>query len=179
MGDSALAAQRERRLAAILNADAVDFTRLMADDELATVETLAAYREVMTELIERHRGRLVDFTGDNMLAEFPAAEDAVRTASSIQRELRGRNAELALSRRMELRMGVHIADVMVDEERLYGDGVNIAARLEGLAEPGGICISGEVFDRVGEELTSGYQSLGEQQVKNIPNPVRVYRLPRG
>ena len=168
----------ERRRVGLLSADVVGYSRLMADDEVATVETLTAYREVMTELIERHRGRVVDFTGDNLLAEFPAAEEAVRSASSIQRELRDRNAELALSRRMQLRVGVHLADVMVDEERLYGDGVNIAARLEGLAEPGGICISGEVFDRVGEELTPGYQSLGEQQLKNIPNPVRIYRQPK-
>ena len=125
----------ERKLAAILSADVVGYSRLMAEDEAATVRTLTAYREQIGALVREHRGRLVDFTGDNFLAEFPTATDAVEAAAEIQRVLKARNAAVPAGRAMEFRIGVHLGEVRVEGERLYGDGVNIAARLEGLAEP--------------------------------------------
>jgi len=166
----------ERRLAAILSADAVGYSRLMAEDEAATIRTLTAYREQATTLVQEHRGRVVDFTGDNFLAEFPTALEAVQAAVEIQRALKARNADLLAERRMQFRMGVHLGDVAVEGERIYGDGVNIAARLEGLAEPGGICISGEVHGQVRQKLDLECENLGEQALKNIPHPVRVHRL---
>ena len=169
----------ERKLAAILSADVVGYSRLMAEDEAATIRTLGDYREQVEVLVRQHRGRVADFTGDNFLAEFPTALDAVRTAAEIQRVIRARNADLPEDRRMEFRIGVHLGDVAVEGDRIYGDGVNIAARLEGLAEPGGICISGTVHDQVEKKLSLGFEDLGEQAVKNIPTPVRVYRVPSG
>jgi class 3 adenylate cyclase len=166
----------ERRLAAILSADVVGYTRLMADDEAATIRTLTEYREEIGVLVEQHRGRLVDFTGDNFLAEFPTALDAMQGAVEIQRVIRERNADLSDDRRMEFRTGVHLGDVSVEAGRLYGDGVNIAARLQGLAEPGGIRISGEVHGQVRHKLDLEYEDLGEQQVKNLPDPVHVFRV---
>jgi adenylate cyclase len=165
-----------RRLAAILSADVVGYSRLMAEDDAGTVRTLAAYRDEMALLVEQHRGRVVDFTGDNLLAEFPSALDAAHCAVELQRVIAARNADLAPERRMQFRMGVHLGDVMVEGERIYGDGVNIAARLEGLAEAGGICISGVVQEQVRGRLQLGYEDLGEQKVKNIPEPVRVLRV---
>jgi adenylate cyclase len=166
----------ERRLAAILSADVVGYSRLMAEDEDDTVDRLTAYRDQIGSLVTDHRGRVVDFTGDNLLAEFPAALDAVQCAVEIQRALKGSNAELPDERRMEFRTGVHLGDIRVEEGRIYGDGVNIAARLEGLAEPGGIYISGTVHEQVRHKLALAYEDLGEQQVKNIPDPVRVIRV---
>jgi len=166
----------QRRLAAILSADVVGYSRLMAEDEDATVRTLSQYRERIATLIRDHQGRLVDFTGDNFLAEFPSALDSVRCALEIQKELRTLNADLPAQRRMEFRIGVHLGDVRIESERIYGDGVNIAARLEGLAEPGGICISATVHDQVRSKLETGTQDLGSQSFKNIPEPVRVYRV---
>src|SRR3954452_1936992 len=159
-----------RKLAAIFSTDVAGYSRLMGDDEAATIHTLTAYREVMTTLIQRHRGRVVDSPGDNLLAEFASAVDAVQGAVEIQRELKAKNADLPDSRKMEYRIGINVGDVIVEGERLYGDGVNIAARLEGLAEPGGLCISGVVYDQVENKLTElglSYISLGEQTVKNI------------
>ena len=130
-----------RRLAAILSADAVSYSRLMAEDEVATVQTLQAHREHLARLVFQHRGRVVDSPGDNLLAEFPSALDAVRSAVEIQRALEASNAGLPLDRRMEFRIGVHLGDVMVDGDRIYGDGINIAARIERLAEPGAVCVS--------------------------------------
>jgi adenylate cyclase len=166
----------KRKLTAILNADAEGYSRLMAEDEEATVRTITAYREVISTVVQKHRGRVVDSPGDNILAEFASAVDAVRGAVEIQEELRARNAELPPDRRMAFRIGVNLGDVIHEEERIYGDGVNIAARVEGLADGGGICISGTVYEHIKNKLALGYQYLGEHSVKNIPEPVRVYRV---
>ena len=165
-----------RRLAALLSADVKGYSRLMGEDEEATIRTLTAYREVMATLIQQHHGRVVDSPGDNLLAEFASVVDAVRCAVEIQQTLRAKNAELPDQRRMEFRIGLNLGDVVVEGERLYGDGVNIAARLESLAEPGSICISGTVYDHVETKLPLTYEYLGEQSVKNIARPVRVWRV---
>ncbi|HXG21020.1 MAG TPA: adenylate/guanylate cyclase domain-containing protein [Methylomirabilota bacterium] len=165
-----------RRLAAILSADVKGYSRLMGDDEIATVRTLTAHRAVMAALIQQHRGRVVDSPGDNMLAEFASVVDALEGAVHIQQELKTRNSNLPPTRRMEFRIGINLGDVIVEEERIYGDGVNIAARLENLADAGGICISGTVYDQVETKLAFRYEFLGEQPVKNIAKPVRVYRV---
>src|ERR1700752_1539596 len=165
----------ERKLTAIFSADVKGYSRLMGDDEEATIRTLTAYRAVITTLIQQHRGRVVDSPGDNLLAEFASAVDAVQSAVAIQRELTAKNAVLPDVRRMEYRIGINVGDVVVEGERLYGDGVNIAARLEGLAAPGGICISGTVHDQIETKLALGYEYVGEQAVKNIAKPVRVWR----
>ena len=165
-----------RRLAAILSADVVGYSRLMGEDEEATVRTLMTYREVMTTFVQQHRGRVVDFPGDNLLAEFVSVVDAVQCAVAIQREITARNAALPIHRRMQFRLGLNLGDVMVEGERIYGDGINIAARLEGLAEAGGLCISGTVYDQIETKLALGYTFVGEHRVKNITKPVRVYRV---
>jgi adenylate cyclase len=164
----------ERRLAAILSADVVGYSRLMADDESATIRRLADYREEIAVLIRQHRGRVVDTAGDNLLAEFPTALEAVRCAVEMQGVLKARNASLPPDRRMEFRMGVHLGDVAVEDQRIYGDGVNIAARLEGLAEPGGVCVSATVYEQVEKKLSVELEDLGEQTLKNIARPVHVY-----
>jgi len=169
----------ERKLAAILSADVAGYSRLMRDDERATIRTLTDYRRVMANLVQQHRGRVVDSPGDNLLAEFASVVDSVNCAVEIQRELVKRNAELPEGRRMEVRIGVNLGDVVIEGERIYGDGVNIAARLESLAEPGGICISGSVYSQVKNRLKLEYESLGEQEVKNIKEPVPVYRVLMG
>jgi adenylate cyclase len=166
----------KRKLTAILSADVKGYSRLMREDEKGTVRTLNAYKEVMTGLIQHHHGRVVDSTGDNLMAEFASVVDAVECAVQIQKELKTRNAELPENRRMEFRIGINLGDVIEDGEKLFGDGVNIAARLESLSEAGGICISGTAFDQVKNKLPLGYQFLGEQTVKNISEPVRVYRV---
>jgi adenylate cyclase len=166
----------KRKLTAILSADVVGYSRLMGDDEEATILTLTSYREVMTALIQQHDGRVVDSPGDNLLAEFASAVDAVQGAVAIQRELKTRNAELPPHRQMEYRIGINVGDVLVGGERIYGDGVNIAARLESLADGGGICVSGTVYDQVKNKLSLGYEYQGEQTVKNITDPVRVYKI---
>src|SRR6266849_134268 len=169
----------ERKLAAILSADVKGYSRLMGEDEVATIRTLTTYREVMSTFIRRYRGRVVDSPGDNLLAEFASVVDAVQCAVETQRELTARNADLPPERKMEFRIGINLGDVIVEGERIYGDGVNLAARLEGLAEAGGICISGIVYDQVETKLNSlnlGYKYLGEQTVKNIAKPVPVYRV---
>ncbi|MBW2416093.1 MAG: hypothetical protein JRG76_16465, partial [Deltaproteobacteria bacterium] len=166
----------ERKLAAILSADVVGYSRLMAEDEADTVRRLTAYRTEITNLVAEHRGRVVDFTGDNFLAEFPTATEAVEAAAEIQRVLKARNAAVPAGRAMEFRMGVHLGEVRVEGERLYGDGVNIAARLEGLAEPGGTCISATVLEQIRRKLELDFDDLGSQQVKNIPDPVHAYLL---
>ncbi len=164
----------ERKLAAILSADVQGYSRLMGDDEVATIRTLTAYREVFTSLIPHHRGRVVDSPGDNLLAEFASVVDAVQCAVAIQQELKTRNAELPPPRRMEFRIGINLGDVVVEGERIYGDGVNIAARLQSLAEAGGVCISGSVYDQIETKLALGYEYRGEQTAKNISKPIRVY-----
>ncbi|NIS79878.1 MAG: guanylyl cyclase, partial [Anaerolineales bacterium] len=166
----------KRKLTAMLSADVAGYSRLMTKDEAATVKTLKAYREIMAELIKQHRGRVVDSPGDNVLAEFTSVVDAVQCAVSVQKELQARNAELPEDRRMEFRIGVNLGDVIEEEDRIYGDGVNIAARLEALADPGGICISKTAFDHIETKLPLGYEFLGEQKVKNIAKPVGAYRV---
>ncbi len=165
-----------RKLAAILSADVKGYSRLMGEDEEATIRTLTAYREVMANLIQKHGGRVVDSPGDNVLAEFKSVVDAVRCAVEIQEELKARNTELPENRKMEFRIGVNLGDVIEEGEQIYGDGINIAARLESLAEEGGICISGSTYEQVEGKLDIGYEYLGEQRVKNISKPVRVYRV---
>jgi len=166
----------KRKLAAIFSADVKGYSRLMGEDEKGTVRTLNTYKEVMIGLIQHHRGRVVDAPGDNVLAEFASVVDAVECAVEIQKELKTRNAELPENRKMEFRIGVNLGDVIEDGEQILGDGVNIAARLESLSEAGGICISGTAYDQVENKLSLGYEYLGEQAVKNIAKPVRVYRV---
>jgi len=166
----------KRKLAAILSADAVGYSRLMAEDETATVKTIASYREIMASLVKQHRGRVVDSPGDNLLAEFSSVVDAVQCAVAVQNEFETRNAELAENRRMEFRIGINLGDVIDEEDRIYGDGVNVAARLEALADPGGVCVSKTAFDQIENKLPLGYEYLGEQSVKNIPKPVGAYRV---
>src|SRR6266446_3217152 len=166
----------ERKLAAIFSTDVKGYSRLMGEDEVATIHTLTAYRELMATLIQQHRGRVVDSPGDNLLGEFASVVEAVQCAVAIQRELKTRNAALPPQRRMEFRIGINLGDIIVEGERIYGDGVNIAARLEGLAEAGGLCISGTVYDQVKTKLARDYEELGAQDVKNIAEPVRAYRV---
>ncbi len=166
----------KRKLTAIFSADVAGYSRLMAEDETATVKTIASYREIMASLIKQHRGRVVDSPGDNVLAEFSSVVDAVQCAVAVQNEIQTRNADLPDSRKMEFRIGINLGDVIDEEDRIYGDGVNIAARLEALADPGGICVSKTAFDQIGTKLPLGYEYLGEQPVKNIPKPVGAYRV---
>ncbi len=169
----------ERKLTAILSADVEGYSRLMGEDEEATIRTLTSYQKVMAPVIELHRGRVVDSPGDNLLAEFTSVVDAVKCAAIIQTTLRMENADLPQNRRMEFRIGINLGDVIVDGERIYGDGVNIAARLEALAEAGGICISGIVFDQIKGKVSVNFEDLGPQQVKNIAEPIRAYRAVLG
>jgi adenylate cyclase len=166
----------KRKLSAILSADVKGYSRLMQEDELETVRTLEAYREMIAEVIRNYSGRVVDSPGDNVLAEFASVVDAVESAVEVQKDLEAKNAELPENRRMEFRIGINLGDVVVEGERIYGDGVNIAARIEGLAEGGGICISRNVYEQVKNKLKLGYEYLGEHSVKNIAEPVRAYRI---
>ncbi len=166
----------KRKLAAILNADVKGYSRLMGEDEEGTIRTLNAYKAVLTGFIQKHQGRVVGTAGDSMLAEFASVVDAVRCAVEIQEELKDRNKELPEEKRMEFRIGVNLGDVVEDGATIYGDGVNISARLQSLAEAGGICISGTAFDQIRNKLELGYEYLGEQTVKNIALPVRVYKV---
>jgi TolB-like protein/class 3 adenylate cyclase/cytochrome c-type biogenesis protein CcmH/NrfG len=165
-----------RKLIAILSADVKDYTRLMSQDDVGTIRTLTAYKEAMEILIRRYRGQVVDATGDNVLARFDSVLDAVNAAAEIQRDLAERNAELPYDRRMEFRIGISLGDVVEEEARIYGDGVNIAARLHALSEGGGICISSMVHDHVQDKLGFDYEDLGEQTLKNIAKPIRMYRV---
>jgi adenylate cyclase len=166
----------KRKLAAILSADVKGYSRLMGEDEIGTIRTLNAYKEVMTSLIQQHHGKVVDAPGDNLLAEFASVVDTVQCAVEIQKELKTQNSELPENRGMEFRIGVNLGDVIEQEGKIFGDGVNIAARLESLSDPGGICISGTAFDQVKNKLPLGYAYLGEQTVKNIADPIRAYRV---
>jgi TolB-like protein/class 3 adenylate cyclase len=159
-----------------MSSDVVGYSKLMGDDEAATVKTLEAYKSVMSALIDQHRGRVIDSPGDNMLSEFASVVDAVQCAVAIQKELNSRNAELPENRKMLFRIGINLGDVIQEEDRIYGDGVNIAARLEALADPGGICVSKTAFDHIETKLPLGYEFLGEQEVKNIAKPVGAYRV---
>jgi TolB-like protein/class 3 adenylate cyclase/Flp pilus assembly protein TadD len=166
----------KRKLTAILSADVVGYSRLMEDNEEATIQTLNTYRNSMTTLVQQHRGRVVDATGDNLMAEFSSVVDAVKCAVETQKEMNERNADLPENRRMLFRIGVNLGDIIEEDDRIYGDGVNIAARLEGLSEAGGICISRTAYDQVKNKLELGYEYLGEHSVKNISDPVHVYRI---
>jgi TolB-like protein/class 3 adenylate cyclase len=166
----------ERKLVAIVSADIEAYSRHMSADEVGTLRTLTAHRGVTDASIQQYRGRIVGTAGDSILAEFASAVDAVQCAVEIQRELKIKNAELSEHRRMEFRIGINVGDVIVEGNQIYGDGVNVAARLQGLADAGGIFISGTVYDQVKNKLALEYEYLGEQEVKNIPEPVRVYRV---
>ena len=166
----------KRKLTAILSADVKGYSLLMADNEIATIQTITAYRELIKNLIEQHKGRVVDSPGDNLLAEFQSVVDAVQCAVEIQKELKIKNDELPSERRMDFRIGINLGDIVQEGERIYGDGVNIAARIESKADPGGISISGTAFDSVRNKLGYGYEYKGEQKVKNIANPVKLYKV---
>jgi|GEM_PF-6207756 len=166
----------KRKLSAIFMADVVGYSRLMGENEAATLQTLTTYQGVVDGLIRQHRGRVVDAPGDAILAEFSSVVDAVQCAVAIQKELEARNAELPEDRRMQLRIGINLGDVIEEGDKIYGDGVNIAARLESLAEAGGICISRTAFDHIETKLPLGYEFLGEKSVKNIARPVGAYRV---
>ena len=165
-----------RKLTAILSADVAGYSRLMSDDEAATVSTLKSHRKIITEKVQAFKGRVIDSPGDNILAEFRSIVDAVSCAVEVQQVLKEKNEELPDDRKMVFRIGVNLGDVIQDEERIYGDGVNIAARIEGLADPGGVAISGTALDNIRNKLGNGYKFSGEHTVKNITNPVRVYKV---
>ena len=166
----------KRKLAAILSADVEGYSRLMDDDEEATVRRLTSYRIAISDLVQQFRGRIIDTPGDNILADFTSVVDAVNCAVEIQRELAERNAELPDNRKMQFRIGVNLGDVIDEDGRIYGDGVNIAARVESLAEAGGICISGRAHTQVENKLGLEYEDLGKHEVKNISRPIQVYRV---
>lgn len=166
----------ERKQCALLSADVEGYSRLMSEDELATIQTLQICQGVIGAIVQQFCGRVVDSPGDNILAEFASAIDAIESAVAIQNELKIRNAELPENRRMKFRIGINVGDVIEDKGRLYGDCVNIAARIENLAEGGEICISGTVHDQVERELPLEYQYLGRKKVKNILKPLPVYRI---
>src|SRR5271157_3375798 len=164
----------KRKLTAILSADVKGYSRLMGEDEEWTLRTLNAYKEVMRSLVQQHRGRVVSTPGDNVLADFASVVDAVQCAVEIQQVLRAKNAMLSEDRRVQFRIGINLGDVIEEADSIYGDGVNIAARLEGLAEAGGICISESAYQQIENKLPLRYDYLGEHEVKNIAKPVRVY-----
>jgi adenylate cyclase len=166
----------KRKLAAVLSAGAVEYGRLMGEDEVATLQTLKSHRLVMCSLVVKHQGRVVDIRGGDLLAEFASVVDALECAVEIQKELKGRNDELPKERRMPFRVGIHLGDVIKEAGKLYGDGVNVAATLESLADGGGICVSRSAHDQVKNKLDVGYQSLGGHSVENISEPVQVYRV---
>lgn len=166
----------KRKLSAVLSADVKGYSRLMGQDETGTVTRLKKYRSLMTDMIQQYRGRVVDSPGDNILAEFASVVDATECAVKIQKKLKNRNLDLPKDRRMEFRIGINLGDVIEDEDRIYGDGVNIAARIERLAEGGGICVSGSVFDQIEEKIPLAFEDLGKLSVKNIKKPVQVYRI---
>jgi adenylate cyclase len=166
----------QRRLAAILSADVAGYSRLMGEDEVATIRTLSEYRAAISEIVAAHRGRVVDMPGDNLLAEFGSAIDAVEAALAMQSELASRNAQLSEARRMAFRVGVNLGDIITEDDRIYGDGVNIAARVESLAPAGGICLSGKVHAEVCRKLELAFDDLGEHELKNIAARVHVYRV---
>lgn len=167
--------QLKRKLTTILSADVKGYSRLMGEDEEWTLRMLNNHKEMMGSLIQQHRGRVVGTAGDNVMAEFASVVDAVQCAVEIQQMLRAKNAMLPEGRRMEFRIGINLGDVIEEGDSIYGDGVNIAARLESMAEAGGICISGSAFEQIENKLPLKYEYLGEHQVKNIAKPVRIYR----
>ena len=166
----------KRKLVAILSIDAVGYSRLMRDDEEATVRDLADNRLIMHDIIKQSGGRVIDNPGDNLLAEFASVVDAVNSAVEIQERIKQKNSVIAQKRRMEFRIGINLGDVIYEDKRIYGDGVNIAARLEGLASPGGISISGTVYEHIKNKLSLGYDYSGKQKIKHITEPIKVYRI---
>lgn len=168
--------ETKRRLTAIVSADVKGYSKLMGDDDESTVDTITAYRKIIARLVQKHDGRVVDSPGDNILAEFASAQNAVISAIEVQRKLEKENANLPHHRRMAFRIGINLGDILHKEDRIYGDGVNVAARIESLAEPGGICISRGVYDQVKNKVRQGFEYRGEHVVKNIPDPVRIYRI---
>jgi len=169
----------QRKLTTIVAADVVGYSKLMSIDEDGTLARLRAYRKVTDDLVARHNGRIFSTAGDAFLAEFTSAVEAVRCAIAIQEDLRVRNSDLPEGGQMWLRIGISVGDVMVEDSNLFGDAVNVAARLEGLAETGGICISGSTFDQVKNKLSIAFNDIGAQRVKNIPEPVRAFRIVPG
>src|SRR5712691_3987361 len=167
----------DRRLAAILAADVAAYSRLMGVDEEGTLAALKRYRrELVDPKITEHRGRIVKTTGDGMLVEFVSVVDAVRCAVDIQRGMGERNTGVPQEKCIQLRIGINVGDIISDNDDIYGDGVNVAARLEALAEPGGICVSRNVHDQVRDKLSFGFEDMGEQVVKNIARPIGVHRV---
>ena len=171
-----MAESQSRRLAAILAADIAGYSALMGADEARTVRDLKGHQAVVLPMVGAHGGRIIDTAGDGILAEFASVVNAVECAAAIQKIMAERNAEVDPARRMQFRIGVNIGDVIYDEARIYGDGINIAARLEGIAEPGGVCVSGKVYDELNGKLDLAFKDLGEQQLKNIARPVKVYAI---
>jgi adenylate cyclase len=169
----------KRKLTTILAADVVGYSKMMAVDEEATLRTFRTYRAVIDELTARHDGRLFNTAGDAVLLEFGSAVEAVRCAIAIQEDLAVRNAQLADDHQMRFRIGINVGDVMIEGDDLFGDGVNVAARLEGLAEPGGVCISGSTFEQVKNKMSIGFEDIGPQAVKNIPQPVQSFKIVPG
>ena len=165
-----------RKLRAILSADIKGYSLLIADDEIHTIETLKKYRQIMSNFVQQHSGRVVDSPGDNLLAEFSSAVDAVHCAVEIQKKLQKENARFVEGMRLQFRIGVNIGDVVQDGDQIYGSGVNVAARIEGIADPGGICISRNTYDHVKDKLELEFEYLGEHELKNIKEPVRVYKV---
>jgi adenylate cyclase len=173
-------ARVERRLAAILAADVAGYSRLMGNDEEGTLAALkTCRRELIDPKLAEHRGRIVKTTGDGALVEFASAVDATRCAVEIQRGMAERNAVIPEDRRVEFRIGINVGDIIIDEGDIFGDGINVAARLEGIAEPGGICISSKVYEEISGRIDVACLDIGEQQLKNIARPVRVYRVGSG
>ena len=166
----------KRRLTTLLCADVEGYSRLMEADEAGTLATLRRYRDAMATLIERHDGRIVNTWGDAIIAEFPSVVEAVQCAVETQQEISGYNGGLPEPQRMRFRIGINLGDVMMEGDDVYGDGVNIAARLQELADPGGILISGPVYDQVHNKLSMGFDCLGQQHLKNVVNPVTGYRV---
>ncbi|MBL0375302.1 tetratricopeptide repeat protein [Rhizobium sp. KVB221] len=167
----------ERRLIAILAADVVGYSRLMGLDEAGTLAALRSHRREMADAkIDEHQGRIVKVTGDGMLVEFPSVVNAVACAADIQRRMRERNVDVPDDRRIEFRIGIHLGDIIFEDNDIYGDGVNIAARIESIAQPGGVAVSGAVRDNVGNRLDLAFEDRGEQALKNIDRPVRVYNI---
>jgi class 3 adenylate cyclase len=175
-GESIAPEDQRRKLVAIFIADVVGYARLMNEDEAATISTLTSYKQKMTGLIERSRGRVVDSPGDNLMAEFPSVMDAVQCAVTVQKKFEELNRDLPEKRKMAFRIGINLGDVIGQGNKIYGDRVNIAARLEAIADPGGICISRTVYDQIEDKLPLNCEYLGEKKVKNIPKPVQAYRI---
>src|SRR6266550_299274 len=169
----------ERRLSAILAADIAGYSALMGADEARTVRDLKGHQAVVLPMIGEFGGRIIDTAGDGILAEFPSVVNAVRCAVAIQSKMAERNVAIEPALRMQFRVGINIGDVVYDEARIYGDGINVAARLEGIAEAGGICISSKVYEEISGRIDLAYQDIGEQRLKNIARPVRVYRVQLG